>query len=316
MVLAPPLGGGMKFVLLFALAAFGANAANYYVTVAGLGGEEEYEQRFTSLAKEIDKLLKSSPGAGRVETLYGPAATKVKVSEVLNAIAKTATPRDALVVMLIGHGTWDNTDYKFNLPGPDLSSTDLAALLERIPSPQLIVNMTSASGGSLNVLKRENRAVITATKSGTEKNATVFARYWTEALRVPASDTDKNEVISALEAYRYANEKTIRFYETQKRIATEHAQIEDTGKGDAVRDPSENNQQGLFASRFALLRLGSAQAALASPEKRKLLDRKEAIEQEIAKLKYQRAAMPSEEYRKKLTALLVQLAQTQAEIDK
>ncbi len=306
----------MKFVLLFALAAFGANAANYYVTIAGLGGEEEYEQRFTGLAKEIDKLLKSSSAAGRVETLFGPAATKAKVTEVLNAIAKSATAQDALVVMLIGHGTWDNTDYKFNLPGPDLSSTDLAALLERIPSPQLIVNMTSCSGGSLNVLKRENRAVITATKSGTEKNATVFARYWTEALRVPASDKDKNEVISALEAYRYANEKTISFYETQKRIATEHAQIEDTGKGDAVRDPSENNQQGLFASRFALLRLGSAQAALASPEKRKLLDRKEAIEQEIAKLKYQRAAMPSEEYRKKLTALLVQLAQTQAEIDK
>ncbi|MBL8222680.1 MAG: hypothetical protein JNL62_25805 [Bryobacterales bacterium] len=306
----------MKFALLFALAAMGANAANYYVTIAGLGGEEEYELRFTGLAKEIDKLLKSSSGAARVETLFGAAATKAKVAEVLGGIAKTAGAQDALVVMLIGHGTWDNTDYKFNLPGPDLSSADLAGMLERIASPQLIVNMTSCSGGSLNVLKRENRAVITATKSGTEKNATVFARYWTEALRVPASDADKNEVISALEAYRYANEKTIRFYETQKRISTEHAQIEDTGKGDAVRDPSENNQQGLFASRFALLRLGTTQAAMASPEKRKLLERKESIEQEIAKLKYQRAAMPSEEYRKKLTALLVQLAQTQAEIDK
>jgi len=306
----------MKFALLFVLAAMGANAANYYVTIAGLGGEEEYELRFTGLAKEIDKLLKSSAGGGRVETLFGAAATKAKLAEVLGGIAKTASARDALVVMLIGHGTWDNTDYKFNLPGPDLSSADLAGMLERIPSQQLIVNMTSCSGGSLNVLKRENRAVITATKSGTEKNATVFARYWTEALRVPASDADKNEVISALEAYRYANEKTIRFYETQKRISTEHAQIEDTGKGDAVRDPSENNQQGLFASRFALLRLGTAQAAMASPEKRKLLERKETLEQEIAKLKYQRAAMPSEEYRKKLTALLVQLAQTQAEIDK
>lgn len=306
----------MKFALLFALFAMGANAANYYVTIAGLGGEEEYEQRFTGLAKEIDKLLKTSAGGGRVETLFGAAATKAKLAEVLSGIAKTATAQDALVVMLIGHGTWDNVDYKFNLPGPDLSSSDLAGMLERIPSQQLIVNMTSCSGGSLSMLKRENRAVITATKSGTEKNATVFARYWTEALRVPASDSDKNEVISALEAYRYANEKTVRFYETQKRIATEHAQIEDTGKGDAVRDPSENNQQGLFASRFALLRLGASQAALASPEKRKLLEQKESIEQEIAKLKYQRAAMPSEEYRKKLTALLVQLAQTQAEIDK
>jgi hypothetical protein len=33
--------------------------------------------------------------------------------------------------------------------------------------------------------------VITATKTGTEKNATVFARYWAEALRDPAADTTR-----------------------------------------------------------------------------------------------------------------------------
>ena len=32
-------------------------AASYYVTVAGLGGEPDYEQRFTALAKDLDKLL-------------------------------------------------------------------------------------------------------------------------------------------------------------------------------------------------------------------------------------------------------------------
>ena len=53
----------MIAALLFACAAFSArsaHAAPYYVTVAGLGGEPDYEQRFTGLAKDLDKLFKSA----------------------------------------------------------------------------------------------------------------------------------------------------------------------------------------------------------------------------------------------------------------
>ena len=64
--------------------------------------------------------------------------------------------------------------------------------------------MTSCSGGSIEQLRRPNRIVISATKTGTEKNATIFARYLVEALRDPAADTDKNEAVTALEAFRYA----------------------------------------------------------------------------------------------------------------
>lgn len=305
-----------KLLALASLCALPALSASYYVTVAGLGGDAEYEQRFTTTAQEIDKLLKASSGGARIETLYGPAATKAKLTEVLSAIAKTATPQDATILILIGHGTFDGKDYKFNLPGPDISAFELATLLDRIPGQQLVVNTTSCSGGSVAALKKQGRALITATKSGTEKNATVFARYFAEALRDSATDSDKNEVISALEAYRYANEKTTRFYETQKRIATEHAQIEDTGSNAPVRDANAENGEGLLAARFVLLRLGMAQKAAATPEKRQLIERKEALEQEIAKLKYQRAAMDSDQYRKQLTQMLLELARVQVEIDK
>ncbi|MBI4909446.1 MAG: caspase family protein [Acidobacteria bacterium] len=306
----------MRLLALLLLLTAPARSASYYLTIAGLGGEPEYEQRFTSLAQEIDKLLKASSGGARVETLHGPAATKAKITEILNAFAKSATPQDSTTVILIGHGTFDNVDYKFNIPGPDLSAYDLGGLLDKIPGHQLVINTTSCSGGSVVALKKQGRALITATKAGSEKNATVFARYIAEALRDPAADADKNEAVSALEAYRYANEKTIRFYETQKRIATEHAQLEDTGKSEPVRDANTENGQGLLAARVTLLRLGSAQKAAATPEKRQLLEKKEALEQEIAKLKYQRAAMNSEQYRKQLTQMLLELAKVQAEIDK
>src|SRR5229473_8421068 len=130
--------------------------------------------------------------------------------------------------MLIGHGSYDGVEYKINLPGPDLSAAELGTLLNRVPATrQLVVNMTSASGGSIETLRKGNRVLITATKSGSEKNATVFARYWVEALRDAAADADKNETVSALEAFIYAEEKTTQFYETQKRLATEHPTLED-----------------------------------------------------------------------------------------
>jgi hypothetical protein len=304
-------------LLTVLVCACGLNAATYYVTVAGLGGEPEYEQRFTSQAQEIDKLVRAGGPDAKVTTLFGPQATKAQVQSALGQIAKEAKPGDALVLMLIGHGGFDGYDYKINLPGPDLSAVELAALLDRIPSTrQLVVNMTSASGGSRSALEKPNRVVITATKSGTEKNATVFARYWVEALRDPAADTDKNDTVSALEAFTYAEQKTAQFYETQKRLATEHAALEDTGQGDGARKPSPDNGEGLLASRFTLLRIGAAQIAAGTPEKKALLEKREDLEQQIDKLKYGKAAMPVETYKQQLQALLLELAKTQAELDK
>jgi hypothetical protein len=285
------------------------------VTIAGIGGEPEYEQRFSGWAKDIDKAVKAAPDS-KADTLYGPEATREAIRGVFARIGKEAKPADALVVMLIGHGTFDGSDYKINLPGPDLSAIELASLLDRMPpTRQLVVNMTSASGGGVDALKKEGRVVISATKTGTEKNATVFARYWAEALHDPAADADKNETVSALEAFKYADMKTALFYTLQKRIATEHPMLEDTGKGEAVRAPSTENGEGMLASAFPLLRLGSNATAARDPAKLKLLTQKEELEQQIDRLKYQKAAMPIEDYRKQLNALLLQLAKTQEELD-
>lgn len=313
---APQVGCGVKLLLVLLASVTALHATTYYVTVAGLGGEPEYEQRFSTWAKEIDKLVRSDSHA-QAQTLFGSDATRARIESSLSDIAKTAKSTDALIVMLIGHGSFDGTDYKINLPGPDLSASELARFLDKIPAKrQLVVNMTSASGASLIALERPERVVIVATKGGTERNATIFARYWVEALRDASADTDKNSVISALEAYRYADQKTSNFYETQKHLPTEHALLEDTGKGEGVRAPSAQNGEGLMAARFPLMHIGEVQADTATPEKQELIAHREELEQAIDTLKYQKAAMDQGEYKKQLTALLLDLAKTQAEIDK
>jgi hypothetical protein len=291
-------------------------ASVYYVTVAGLGGEPDYEQRFTANAKELDKVFRAASGA-HVYTLTGSQSTRARLAETMAAIAREAKPEDDLVLMLIGHGSFDGVEYKFNLVGPDVSASDLAAMCDKVAARrQLVVNTTSASGGSVAALERPGRGVIAATKAGTEKNATVFARYWVEALEDPTTDVDKSQSISAMEAFQYAERKTTAFYESQKRLATEHAVFEDTGHGEAVRANTAQGREGALLSSITVLRIGTSQAAMNDPAKRELLAKKEELEQKIDALKYQKAAMEPGEYKKELTAALVQLATVQQELDK
>ncbi|MDW8129773.1 MAG: hypothetical protein RMI94_04440 [Bryobacterales bacterium] len=298
------------------LAAWPMGAATYWVLLAGLGGEPEYEQRFAAWVREAEKIGRASADA-HVSVLSGREATAVAIRSLLGELSRRIRPEDSFVLLLVGHGSFDGQQYKFNIPGPDLSGDDLAALLAAITATrQLVVNTTSASGASLEPLRKPGRIVITATKSGMEKNATVFARYWIEALRDAAADADKNDALTALEAFRYASQKTARFYESQKRLATEHPLLEDTGQGAGVRSPDPAGGSGRLAAAFVLLRSAQAQAAARDPARRALLARKEALEQEIDLLKYRKAAMDGAEYRKRLTALLVELARVNEELEK
>ena len=55
----------------------------YYVTVAGLGGEPDYDQRFTELAHDLDTLFKASGTSVHVYTLTGADATRAHLSDTL-----------------------------------------------------------------------------------------------------------------------------------------------------------------------------------------------------------------------------------------
>jgi hypothetical protein len=306
----------VSFLLIAACTlALNTQAATYTVIVAGLGGEPDYEQRFAAAAKDLDRIFTEAGLTSHVYTLSGPQATATRFRDTMNAVARDAKVDDDFTLILIGHGSFDGAEYKFNLVGPDITATEIAAMCDHIASRrQLVVDTTSASGGALQVLERTGRAVIAATKSGTEKNATIFSRYWVESLQDAAADTDKSDSISALEAFTYASKKTAAFYDSQKRLATEHAVFNDVGTGAPVREPG--NGQGELMSSFTLLRLGTSQQAANDPGKRALLDKKDQLDQKIDTLKYQKAAMDPEDYKKQLREALLELAKVQEELDK
>jgi hypothetical protein len=306
--------------LLLALAVLpgAALADSYFLTVAGLGGEPDFEQTFQREAQDLERTLKGAGTTTHVRTLAGPAATREQLSAALADIAARAHSEDDFILILIGHGSHDGVQYKLNLVGPDISAAELAQACARIHARrQLIVNTTSSSGGAIADLAHAGRAVIAATKSGSEKNATVFARFFVEALADPSADVNKDEAISALEAFQYATTKTAAYYESQKRLATEHAVFDDQGgQGPAVREAAADGSAGKLLASIALVRLGKAEEAGGNPERARLLARKEALQARIDSLKYQRAALSPDEYRQQLTDALTQLARVQQELDK
>src|SRR5262249_12290503 len=312
------MGCSMKRALLLGstcLLALEAHAATFYVIVAGLGGEPDYDQRFTAAANDLDHIFTSGGSTARVYTLLGAQATAVRFRETIDTIEREAKADDDFALILIGHGSFDGVEYKFNLLGPDITASEIGALCDRVASRrQLIVDTTSASGGAMQALEKPGRAVIAATKSGTEKNATVFARYWVDALQDPSADADKSDSVTAMEAFLYATKRTAAFYDAEKRLATEHAVFNDAGHGEPGREPGKG--QGMLLSNFTLLRLAASQLAANDTTKRALLDKKEELEQKIDILKYRKAAMDPSDYKKQLTDALIELSTVQEKLEK
>src|SRR5437899_457427 len=132
---------------------------------------------------------------------------------------------------MIGHGSFDGKEARFNLRGPDVTATELALWLRPFRRPLAVIDTSSCSAPFLAKLSGTNRVVVTATRSGHEQNFTRFGQYLAEAIADPQSDLDKDGSVSLLEAFLTASHRTAEFYKTEGRLATEHALLDDNGDG-------------------------------------------------------------------------------------
>jgi len=308
-------------------AAWGQQApqsASYAVVVSSLGGDAAYEKVIQGWGKDLAAALRKDRNAGgRVFWLAAvkeegvhAESRKEEIVKLFGELAARVRPGDTFGLFLVGHGSYDDYDYRLSIPGPDLTAQEWAELLGRIRAErQAVVNMTSASGGSVEALQRKGRVIVTSTTAGRERNFSVFGRYFVAALQDEAADADKNQVISALEAFRYATREVTRYYESAKRLATEHPVLEDKGEGEGAREPGPANGQGLLASAFPLIRFAAGESAADSPEVRELRAAKRRLEERIEELKYRKAGMDTAEYAEELEKLLLELSRTQLKLD-
>jgi hypothetical protein len=297
---APALEKNLKRVgLILLLLPLVAGADLHVVIVEGLGGTAEYATRFSEEVAKLKLAAESVTPVERVRVFTVVDATQENILAYFKTLSAAVTADDRVVVYLIGHGSYDGYDYKFNLPGPDLTGEQLAELLEALPANnQLLVNTSSASGATLERLTDDARVVITATRSGSERNAARFGSSFVAALEDPAADINKNNAISAQEAFDYAVRQVIDYFDYRGQLATEHPQL-----------------KGKRASLFILSRLQIPEPVGDDPELGLLFRQRDQIDGQIEELQLRKDELPTDEYYAQLQTLFLELARVGDRID-
>jgi len=288
-----PIARGLVTTLAVLSISAGAHAATRLVVLTGLAGESGYEDAF---ARQSDGFAAAFEGAGaQVVRLAGASAGRAAVEARLDEAGRALGPDDRLVLVYVGHGTYDGRNFRFNVPGPDFTAEDLAAWLDLVPAWQLVVLTSSASGAAIAPLTSNRRSLVTATRSGEQSNVTVFGDYLVEALGTDSADLDKDRELSLQEAFDYAAAAVARHYESRRLMATEHPQLV--------------NPRGLFV-------LASLEApSRPDPTRVAALTDRDRVEAEIERLKEQKSELSPEAYFGQLQQLLLELALIEERLD-
>ena len=177
----PVLGIATLVAVLTSSAVAAAAGERYALIVAGASGGEEYATQYTSWTRDLAAVLVERMKIDRANLKVltdtpdpSTASTAANVRQQLGTIRRAMTRDDLLFIVLIGHGTYDGVDAKFNLVGADLESAQWADLVAGLPGRVVVVNTSSASFPFIERLTGERRVVITATDSVAQRFDTVF----------------------------------------------------------------------------------------------------------------------------------------------
>ncbi len=244
----------------------------FAILVAGVSGDPQLQQEYLKQLKDMDAVLEKQFGfphqhvfvlfddPSRDPAFIQYKSTREELEKVCQAVAAQSGKDDLVFVFILGHGSMEGDEYKLNLVGPDPTGAQLASMLNEIPAQHsIVINTTNCSGGSLAPLARRGRIVVTATKSGNEKNQTHLAEHFIQAFNNNKADTDKDGRVSILEAFRYASRMVQLRYSNEGTLQTEHPQLDDNGDGQGQPDPAPENGEGLLA-RTTYLDTGSTVA--------------------------------------------------------
>lgn len=290
------------FLLIFTaqlFAAVPASAALYITIVQGLGGDTVFAVKFNDQRRKIVDASMTMTGEDMVKVFIDEEATRENLLAHFSSLAERMNADDRAALYLIGHGSYDGEQYKFNIPGPDITDADLAEFLDSLPGQNhFLVNTSSASGSILENLENDERIIITATRNGNEKNATEFGEFFAEALSSDIADINKNNTVSIQEAFDFAERSVAEFFESEGKLATEHPQIRGEG-----------------SSSFSLARLEAIEINTEDPRLNTLLTRRLELDAEIEQLQLRRNEYTNADYIQRLQALILESAQVSEQID-
>jgi hypothetical protein len=279
----------------------------HLLVITGVPGDEAHAKTFSKWADDFIDAAKKKDAVpdANITYLSDRRATREGVGKAFADLSARARPNDGVVVLLIGHGSFNGSQAAFNLPGPDLTVAEWAKLLDKLSAQRVaFINTSSSSGAFLPAIAAPGRVVVTATKTGGERNETQFPEFFVAAFGDPTADRDRNGHVSIAEAFEYAKSKVVQAFQQKGLLLTEHATMDDSGEGH------------LASAMF--LGIGRADGTLAidtsDPAMKQLADEKDAIDRQIAALKLRKSGMDAAQYDAQMEKLLTDLALKTKEI--
>lgn len=285
------------------------------LVVVGSGGTDDYTKEFT----EIGELWKTAATKGEAAIeILGLGETKegdpTDAERLKQQLAAEKSPE--LWLVLVGHGTFDQREVKFNFRGPDVTDRELATWVDAYQGRLAVINTASASGSFVRNVSKPERIVITATKNEGEQSYARFGRYFAEAVGgIEGGDLDNDDQVSLLEAWLHASRRVADFYKSEGRLATEHALLDDNGDQLGSRSEwfegttptqtasPEAKPDGDLAAQKVLVK--NAFERRLSPEQR---EKRDGLERQVVELRRSRDKLDEADYYAKLEALLLELA--------
>jgi hypothetical protein len=306
-------------VVMLLVAAESRAEERWAVLVSGATGGPKYAEQMRQWRDTLTASLTGRYGFGkdRVKVLVdetvktGEQATAENVRRTLGELRKQLSADDVLLLVFLGHGTYDGDVAKFNLVGPDLNAADWAGLLNGIRGRMVVVNTTEASFPFLERLSAPNRIVITATDSAAQKYATVFPDYFVKAMQEASTDLDKNGRTSIFEVFAATSAAVKQHYEQRGQLTTERSLIDDNG--DKVgREADAPGPDGGLARQ---LYLDAELPAIANdPALAALVRRRRELESEAEAHKLKKGVMPAAQWDAEYERLMLELAKISREI--
>jgi hypothetical protein len=298
-------------LLALGLAAPAAAQDVQLLVVTGVSGDEEHAAQFQKWATTLIDAARTREGMPEENIIYlaerveadrariRGRSTREAVEEAVTGIAARSKPDDQVIIVLIGHGTFDGRSASFNLPGPDLSVADWTRLLDKLSAQRVaFVNTAPASGAFVQPLAAPGRTIVAATRTGGERNETIFAQFFAGAFADDSADADRNGHVSVLEAFNYAKTKVVSAFEQDGLLLTEHATLDDSSDGrlagmlHLTAHPAD----------------GGLKVDVSDPEMRALVGEREEIQKQIDALKLQKDRIEPARYEQEMERLLTDLA--------
>tara|TARA_Y100000588_G_scaffold237773_1_gene251502 strand:- start:350 stop:1375 length:1026 start_codon:yes stop_codon:yes gene_type:complete len=326
--------GRMLLMVVVTILLFVTHASaqeTHVLVITGLGGNSDYTQQFHKWATKLLDVVVTQYGVPSKNITYlseepsiAPDTIKERSSQeniktAVKNIAELAEPVDHVVIVLFGHGSFSDSA-RINLPGRDLSASDFSTLLDGLDVQFVtFVNTASASGPFVEELSGEGRVVMTATRTGAERNASVFGGHFVDAFADgrEVADQNKDSRVSMLEAFIFARFRVDESYEKDGNLVTEHAMLDDNGDGVGTTDPDPLNGDGAIARTLFFTRGGGVRPEVVFPDDpalRVLYEERQVLEDRVDDLRRLEGGIDPEQYQQQLEQLLIELALKSREI--